>query len=146
MVLWLRLILTNTRTLKKSKKVQKKKLGASTMLHNHVSGRCDLVACGMHRRLLYFCRACLFGWHPPSRPVVSAFAGPPLRGCARSPPTTLHNVNAKRSTVCVRLCCPVLCPSALLLCAPQSAIATKRNSKFVGVIRELESVRGNFEV
>ena len=93
-------------------------LGASTMLHNHVLKRCDLVACGVHRRLLYFCRACLLGWHPPSRPVVGAFAGPPLRGCARSPPTTLHNINAECSTVCVRRCRPVLCPPALLLCAP----------------------------
>jgi len=106
-------------------------LGASTMLHNHVSERRDLVACGVRRRLLYFCRACLLGWHPPSRPVVVSFTGPPLRGCARSPPTTLHNINAERSTVCVRRCRPVLCPSALLLCAPRSAIATNQKSKFV---------------
>ena len=45
-------------------------LGASTMLHNHVSERCDLIACGVHRRLLYFCRACLLGWHPPSHPLA----------------------------------------------------------------------------
>jgi len=109
------------------------------MLHNHFSERCDLVACGVHRRLLYFYRACLLGWHSPSRPVVGAFAGPLLRGCARSPPTTLHNIKAERSTVCVRRCRPVLCPCALLLCAPRSAIATKKNSKFVGVIRDFES-------
>jgi len=64
------------------------------MLHNHVSERCDLVACGVHCRILYCCRACLLSWHPPSRPVFSAFARPPLRGCVRRPPTTLHNINA----------------------------------------------------
>jgi hypothetical protein len=71
--------------------------GASTMLHNHVSERCDLVACGVHCRILYCCRACLLSWHPPSRPVFSAFARPPLRGCVRRPPTTLHNINAGSS-------------------------------------------------
>ena len=38
-------------------------LGASTMLHNHVSERCDLVACGLHRRffaVLAFSAAILF--------------------------------------------------------------------------------------
>jgi len=106
-------------------------LGASTMLHNHVSERCDLVASSVHRRILYLCRACLLGWHSPSRPVVGAFTGPPLRGRARRPPTTLQNINAKRSTVCVRQCRPVLCPPAPLLRAPRSAIVTNQNSKFV---------------
>ena len=37
----------------------------------------------------------------------------------------------ERSTVCVRRCRPVVCPPALLLCAPRTPIATNQYSKFV---------------
>jgi len=60
------------------------------MLHNRVSERCDRVACGVHRRILY-CTVHAFSSDNMHHPVVLAAVEAPLCGRAVRSPTTLHN-------------------------------------------------------